>query len=677
MRPTCHLGYGEWYFAPVGNVQGRGRAVVSIFVVLAVAATTVGGFAAARGSATSDVLSASGRLVGGAAVSRSVGEPELSRSVGSETAVGRSVGREARIARTVGAATDLLEIEQAVAAEGVSISGVAEAEVVTAPADEPLETSPEEVTSEVLVLDETATDAPSSTGTESVDTPSEVSVVGPPLITQVSPSPSVTSTTAPSQPVVRIPVTQTPTTTPPTSGTPTTAPAAPTTATPTTRTPTTRTPATRPPTTRPTTTRPPTTTTTRVPTTRAPNDRDAPSTNAATRFEGAPQTTTTTAAPTTTTTAVPTRLSVVRVSTSGNDSNSGAAGSAVATLDRALDLVAEGGTVEFEAGTYAPLRLIGVNDVTIRGNGNVSFVGTGYTREAGILVQNSRDIDITGIAVRRALWGIYVAESHRVTLQNNNVSDVGQEAIRVKDASTDVVIDGNSISQTGRRSSSANGEGIYIGTGSPGGVDRVSNVSIINNQISNTTDEAIDIKDATTNIVIRGNTISNVTTRTTGAIVVHVNGSTSSNPNVTIEQNVVSGVRRDSPFRDGNCIVTHVTTRIINNVLHNCEHRGIHLAGSSGQATVLHNTLINAGSIGAIVDEGRGMNVISQNNLGASGDANRQADASMFPGASSGDYRLSASARAEFGSAPSVGVGNDLLGNGRSGSGTITFGAIE
>ncbi len=374
---------------------------------------------------------------------------------------------------------------------------------------------------------------------------------------------------------------------------------------------------------------------------------------------------------------MPTRLSVVRVSTSGNDSNSGAAGSAVATLDRALDLVAEGGTVEFEAGTYAPLRLIGVNDVTIRGNGNVSFVGTGYTREAGILVQNSRDIDITGIAVRRALWGIYVAESHRVTLQNNNVSDVGQEAIRVKDASTDVVIDGNSISQTGRRSSSANGEGIYIGTGSPGGVDRVSNVSIINNQISNTTDEAIDIKDATTNIVIRGNTISNVTTRTTGAIVVHVNGSTSSNPNVTIEQNVVSGVRRDSPFRDGNCIVTHVTTRIINNVLHNCEHRGIHLAGSSGQATVLHNTLINAGSIGAIVDEGRGMNVISQNNLGASGDANRQADASMFPGASSGDYRLSASARAEFGSAPSVGVGNDLLGNGRSGSGTITFGAIE
>lgn len=423
------------------------------------------------------------------------------------------------------------------------------------------------------------------------------------------------------------------------------------------------------PTTQTSTTQAPTTAAPTTPTTQAPIDRTAPVVDPGTRFaDDSPTTTTTTVAP-------PTVLSTVSISTSGSDSNSGVSGSPVATLERALELVTPGGTIQFEAGTYGPLRVVGVSNVRLVGGGGVVFRGTSYSEQAGILIENSRDVELSGMTVNRALWGIYVSNSTNIGLRTNQVSDIGQEAIRIKDGSSNVVIDGNVISDTGRRSSDANGEGIYIGTGSPGGVDHVSNVTISRNRISRTTDEAIDIKTPSTNIVIRENTISDIVTQTTGAVVVHVNSNSSADPNITIERNVVRNVRRNSAHRDGNCIVTHVTTRIVNNVLHNCEHRGIHLAGNSGHATVLHNTLINPGSIGAIVSDG--MNVTSQNNLGASGAENREADSSLFPSSGQGNYRLAASALDRFDDAPSVGVSNDLTGASRSGSGSITFGAVE
>ena len=377
-------------------------------------------------------------------------------------------------------------------------------------------------------------------------------------------------------------------------------------------------------------------------------------------------------------------MATVSISASGDDANAGGPGAPVASVEQALTRLQPGGTIEFEPGVYAPLTLTniaGLPDQPIRfvGGPGVEFRGFSYDADAGILVQDSSNIEISGMSVSGALWGIYVQNSTGVSIRNNDVFDIGQEAVRIKDGSSNVVIDGNRISDTGRRTQNGvpNGEGIYIGTGTPGGVDLVTNVVISNNIIDGTTDEAIDIKRPATNISIVDNTITNIVTNTSGAIVIHLNNEDSSDPNITIERNVVRDVTRSSEFRDGNCIVAQTTVRIVNNVLHNCQHRGIYLRAPNGLATILHNTFLNTGSIGAIVDEGLGMQMIAENNLGVSGEDNLQASASTFVAPEQGDYRVAPSVGGDVGSARSLGVVDDFLGSTRSTTGTVTYGAIE
>lgn len=379
------------------------------------------------------------------------------------------------------------------------------------------------------------------------------------------------------------------------------------------------------------------------------------------------------------------KLSRVYIAANGNDGSNGAnPNSAVRSIDRAFSLIQPGGSIIFQPGTYPPLRVIGKQGspgapIRLEASGSVEFRDKDYKSGAGILVENSQHLEIVGMRTRRSLWAIYVVNTHNLTIRGNDFGDIGQEGIRIKGGSSNVRIEANTVSDTGRRTDKgpSNGEGIYLGTGSPGGVDHVRNVVVVNNRIVRTTDEAIDVKRPSSNIDIIGNTISDVKTQTTGAIVVHLNGDQGGNPDINIERNVVRNVTRVSPYNDGNCIVSQVTVRIVNNVLHNCQHRGIFLKGSGGTATIQHNTLINTGSIGAIVNEGRGMGVVSENNLGASGDRNRTAGSDVFVNASGGNYQLTSSAAGQLKSAPNLGVSNDLSGSRRPGSGPVTFGAVE
>ena len=393
--------------------------------------------------------------------------------------------------------------------------------------------------------------------------------------------------------------------------------------------------------------------------------------------------TTSTTVPVTTTTEPP-LLRTVQISPSGRDSSFGGPGEPVATVARALSRLAPGGTIEFEPGVYAPLTLSGVNglpDLPIRlvGQPGVEFRGFGHSSDAGILIEDSSNIEIVGMTVRTVLWGIYVANSDNIEIVNNDVADIGQEAIRIKDGSSNVTISDNRIADTGQRTDNGipNGEGIYIGTGTPSGEDFVTDVLISNNTITGIADEAIDIKTPATNVTVVDNTISDVVTHTTGAIVVHLNNESDADPNITIERNVVRDVSRASQFNDGNCIVTEATVRIVNNVLHNCQHRGIFLRGETGLATILHNTFVNSGSFGAIIDEGLGIDLISENNLGVAGAANARATASDFVSVATSDYRFEAPFTNAFTTTPATGVSDDLTGATRSTSGTVTFGALE
>ncbi len=353
------------------------------------------------------------------------------------------------------------------------------------------------------------------------------------------------------------------------------------------------------------------------------------------------------------------------------------------SVQAALEVLNPGGVIVFGPGTYPPLRLVGLSGsvetpIRIEGSEDVEFRGEGYRADAGVLIRDSQHIEIAGMRVRFVLWGVYIENAHHITVRGLDISDIGQEGIRIKGGSTNVRIDSNVVADTGRRTDNgrANGEGIYVGTGSPGGVDLVDQVVIINNRVMRTTDEAIDIKRPATNIDIIGNVISDVVTNTSGAIVIHLNGDRDDDPNINIERNVIRDVTRSSSFRDGNCIVSQVGIRIVNNVLHNCQHRGIFLRGSGGTATVMHNTLLNTGDVGAIVSEGRGMQVVNKNNLGAGGSENRAAGSELFVAPNSGDYRLTDAAASDLSSAPNVGVMDDLFSAVRP-AGTVTFGAVE
>ena len=334
----------------------------------------------------------------------------------------------------------------------------------------------------------------------------------------------------------------------------------------------------------------------------------------------------------------------------------------------------------FTAGTHDALRITGVhgtssNPVRIVGAPGSEFRSGSYSREAGILVRDSTNIEIVDVTVRRALWGVYIQNSHDISLLDSDIRDIGQEVVRIKDASSDILVEGNTIADSGRRTDNnhANGEGVYIGTGSPSNVDHVSNVTVRNNTITGLTDEAVDIKIPSTNIVIEGNTITDIHTQTSGAIVAHLNNRATRDPNIRIEANVVRDVTRSSPYRDGNCIVAMATVTIVNNVLHNCQHRGIFIQGSSGTATILHNTFIDTGDVGTIVSDGRGQSINAENNLGTSGADNRQAAKNDFMNPDSFDYRVRSG---DFDNASPVGVRTDLNGDPRS-SRSVTYGAVE
>lgn len=391
---------------------------------------------------------------------------------------------------------------------------------------------------------------------------------------------------------------------------------------------------------------------------------------------------TTTRTPTSVVDETTTTLLEVFVATDGSDSNTGASStSAVATITAAANRVEPGGEIFVEPGIYAPLALVGLRGtaaepIRITARPGVEVRGNGYTADAAISIADSEYLELRGFVVRQALWGIYVENSHHLVLEANDVADIGQEAIRIKDASSQIHIEGNRIADTGRRTDiEPNGEGIYLGTGTPAGVDAVHSVTIVDNVLTGLRDEAIDIKRPVTNVDIRNNQVSDVVTATSGAIVVHLNGDGPDDPNIVIEGNIIRDVTRSSAFFDGNCIVTQTTTRIVNNVLHGCQHRGIYVRGSAGIATILHNTFIDAGDLAVIESDGRGMDILALNNLGLDAEHNVAVSPDIFTGRDVGDYRPATTG--DLTTAPPVGVDIDLLGTPRTASARVTYGAIE
>jgi hypothetical protein len=186
-------------------------------------------------------------------------------------------------------------------------------------------------------------------------------------------------------------------------------------------------------------------------------------------------------------------------------------------LQRALDDARPGRTIRLAAGTYAgnfvataqgtpdsPIRLCGSRSAVLDG-GNVD--DGGYT----LHLQKASHWQVLGLTVRGGGKGVMVDAGTGNLIQGLLVTSVGDEAIHLRTDSTDNGVVGNVVRDTGLRKPKY-GEGIYIGSAESNWCrqtdcrpDRSDRNVIEANDIAGTTAESVDIKEGTSDGVLRGN----------------------------------------------------------------------------------------------------------------------------------------------------------------------------
>ncbi len=399
---------------------------------------------------------------------------------------------------------------------------------------------------------------------------------------------------------------------------------------------------------------------------------------------------------TTTTLGLPT---VLFVRTGGNDSNSGRdEANALASVQEAVNRFRSGGTIDIGPGTFG---VVSVQAVTATEAGPLVLRGAGpdqtwlssdsYDDDAGVEVIGSEHVILENFGVRASLWGIAIQNSHHLTVRNTMLTDLGQEALSVRDFSSDVAILDNTILGTGRRPGSFDGvsyamygEGIYIGTGSGSAKDSVNNIVISGNDISQTTSEAIDLKPFTYDLLVENNLIHDLSTNTSGALVLGVGDDVYRNPNAVIRGNQIWNISRTSPYKDGNGMVLGASAEVYNNVIWSTQHRGIYIDASFANpdersVLVHHNTVVDTG--GSPIEIAAGplaSEAVVVDNIGTAIDGNIEATADLFVDWAASDYRLGPSAVAAIDATVGTAVPEtDVLGNERPGGSRADKGAFE
>ncbi len=383
------------------------------------------------------------------------------------------------------------------------------------------------------------------------------------------------------------------------------------------------------------------------------------------------------------------------VSPDGSDSAAGTREAPLRTTDEALSRWNGVDPIVLLPGTYPQLDITGVlasstAPLVVRADapGTVTVAHGSLTDKPSVKVWDSIGVVVRDLEIRDGLWGISVQRSSEVTLANNEIHEIGQEGVHIRDFSHDVLISGNLIHHTGQRTDRvgnypvghAPGEGIYLGTGSPSNQDEVHSVEIVGNEIHTTTHEAIDIKVPVHDVLVRGNYIHDIDTFVTGAFVVHLGARDTPPANIWIDANVIHSVTRSSEHRDGNCLVVDTAARITNNVIFDCQHRGIFVRDGvpNGEPVdIIHNTLFDTGSVAAVdVHQNSNADLTVINNLGVEGEGNRTASTSDFVNAASGDFRLAFTSGAIDG-AVVTDIAVDLDGRPRPSGAAPDFGAHE
>ena len=216
-------------------------------------------------------------------------------------------------------------------------------------------------------------------------------------------------------------------------------------------------------------------------------------------------------------------------------------GGATATVTNRAQLLAAlaaarpGSVISLKPGTYpgkyhvtavgttaAPIAICGPRSAVIDG-GNPKADG-------GIKVNFSAHVLISGISVTRSQKGISVLNSRTVVIRGTHVHDIGDEAIHLKNNTTDSTVSGNTIDHTGL-SEPGYGEGVYVGTAKSNWCaytgcqpDRSDRNAVTGNTISATRAESIEVKEGTRDGYITANTVDGSSTDALNRSVIKVKG---------------------------------------------------------------------------------------------------------------------------------------------------------
>ncbi|MDT0277359.1 right-handed parallel beta-helix repeat-containing protein [Blastococcus goldschmidtiae] len=152
----------------------------------------------------------------------------------------------------------------------------------------------------------------------------------------------------------------------------------------------------------------------------------------------------------------------------------------------------------------APILLCGSRDAVLDG-GDIDG-------DYALHLQGASSWHLLGFTVTGGKKGVMVDAGTGHRIEGLLVTSMGDEAIHLRTNSSDNVVAGNTVRDTGLRKPKY-GEGIYVGSAESNWCrqtdcepDRSDRNLIVGNDIAGTTAEAVDIKEGTTGGVLRGNT---------------------------------------------------------------------------------------------------------------------------------------------------------------------------
>jgi hypothetical protein len=187
-------------------------------------------------------------------------------------------------------------------------------------------------------------------------------------------------------------------------------------------------------------------------------------------------------------------------------------------LQSALGAAKAGTVIKMKAGKYSVPWGMAISakgtarkPVWICGPRSAVLSGPGVTGNGGFRVDGASYLRIAGMTVRNSQKGISVMRSNHVAVADTLVEHIGQEAIHLKNNTTDSVVVGNTIRDTGLQTSTY-GEGVYVGTAKGNWckyngckADASNRNAVVSNTISRTSSEPIDLKEGAVDGTVWGN----------------------------------------------------------------------------------------------------------------------------------------------------------------------------